>query len=154
MSIHFVAVWLSNHKRVIRKFFICSDGKRKHSWEHLLLLNFVLRVVAGGVGDVLVFKNKIKYRLRFFSICVLVGFGVLTPLNFTDNYLSQNPNEKYGTLEKLTILNISVGSKRYTELLPYLLIFSQQQTSLNWQFFKLVYKNACFGRRECSFLFF
>jgi hypothetical protein len=151
MSIHFVAVWLSNHKRVIRKFFICSDGKRKHSWEHLLLLNFVLRVVVGGVGDVLVFKNKIKYRLRFFSICVLVGFGVLTPLNFTDNYLSQNPNEKYGTLEKLTILNISFGSKRYTELLPYLLIFSQQQTSLNWQFFKLV---LAFGRRECSFLFF
>jgi hypothetical protein len=111
-------------------------------------------VVVGGVGDVLVFKNKIKYRLRFFSICVLVGFGVLTPLNFTDNYLSQNPDEKYGTLEKLTILNISFGSKRYTELLPYLLIFSQQQTSLNWQFFKLVYKNACFWKKRVQFSFF
>lgn len=54
MSILFVAVWLSDHKKIIRKFFICSDGKRKHSWEHRLLLNFFLRVVVGGVGDVLV----------------------------------------------------------------------------------------------------
>lgn len=78
---------------------------------------------------------------------------MLTPLNFTDNYLSQNPDEKYGTLEKLTILNISFGSKRYTELLPYLLISSQQQTSLNWQFFKLVYKNTCFWKKSAVFFF-
>lgn len=78
---------------------------------------------------------------------------MLTPLNFTDNYLSQNPDEKYGTLEKLTILNISFGSKRYTELLPYLLISSQQQTSLNWQFFQLVYKNTCFWKKSAVFFF-
>ncbi|KAH9576159.1 hypothetical protein CY35_01G147600 [Sphagnum magellanicum] len=62
--------------------------------------------------DAVVFLRIFIFGLRFFSICVLVGFGVLTPLNFTDNYLSRNPDEKYGTLEKITILNISFGSKR------------------------------------------
>lgn len=55
--------------------------------------------------------------MRFFVICTVVGFGILAPLNFTDNYLDQNPSEReqhqYGTLEKLTILNISYGSMRY-----------------------------------------
>lgn len=55
--------------------------------------------------------------MRFFTICTVVGFGVLAPLNFTDTYLADNPSEQaehqYGTLEKLTILNISYGSIRY-----------------------------------------
>jgi hypothetical protein len=55
--------------------------------------------------------------MRFFLICTVVGFGILAPLNFTDTYLADNPSEKeehsYGTLEKLTILNISYGSMRY-----------------------------------------
>jgi hypothetical protein len=44
----------------------------------------------------------------------------LAPLNYTDTYLHDNPREKeekdYGTLEKLTILNISYGSMRYVSL--------------------------------------
>lgn len=54
--------------------------------------------------------------MRFFMICTVVGFGILAPLNFTDTYLADNPGEKeenkYGTLDKLTILNISYGSMR------------------------------------------
>jgi hypothetical protein len=50
-------------------------------------------------------------------ICTVVGFGILAPLNFTDTYLADHPGEKeensYGTLDKLTILNISYGSMRY-----------------------------------------
>ena len=56
------------------------------------------------------------FSMRFLMICTIVGFGILAPLNFTDTYLADNPSEKeehsYGTLEKLTILNISFGSMR------------------------------------------
>ncbi len=51
-------------------------------------------------------------RMRFFSICTLVGCGILAPLNFNDTYLKDHPSEKNGSLDKLTILNISQGSSR------------------------------------------
>jgi hypothetical protein len=67
--------------------------------------------------------------MRFFTICTIVGFGILAPLNYTDTYLHDNPREKeekdYGTLEKLTILNISYGSMRYVSL--QLLSFPHKQ---------------------------
>jgi hypothetical protein len=66
--------------------------------------------------DAVVFLRIFIFCMRFFVICTVVGFGILAPLNFTDNYLDNNPSEKerhqYGTLEKLTILNISYGSMR------------------------------------------
>ncbi|KAG0559254.1 hypothetical protein KC19_10G090800 [Ceratodon purpureus] len=66
--------------------------------------------------DAVVFLRIFSFCMRFFMICTVVGFGILAPLNFTDTYLADNPGEKeenqYGTLDKLTILNISYGSMR------------------------------------------
>lgn len=71
--------------------------------------------------DAVVFLRIFIFCMRFFMICTVVGFGILAPLNFTDTYLADNPSEKeehsYGTLEKLTILNISYGSMRSSSIL-------------------------------------
>lgn len=76
--------------------------------------------------------NGYDDSMRFFTICTIVGFGILAPLNYTDTYLHDNPREKeekdYGTLEKLTILNISYGSMRYVSL--HLLSFTHKQLKL------------------------
>jgi hypothetical protein len=48
-----------------------------------------------------------------------VGCGILAPLNYNDTYIADHPSgkkEENGTLEKLTILNISQGSSRYASL--------------------------------------
>jgi hypothetical protein len=59
------------------------------------------------------------FSIRFFAICTLVCCGVLIPLNYSDSYIADHPSGKEGedgTLEKMTILNISVGSSRYAHL--------------------------------------
>ncbi|KAG0566868.1 hypothetical protein KC19_7G094000 [Ceratodon purpureus] len=88
-----------------------SAGWVKRAWDPIE--EDILK--SSGV-DAVVFLRVFIFCMRFLMICTIVGFGILAPLNFTDTYLADNPSEKeehsYGTLEKLTILNISFGSMR------------------------------------------
>ena len=78
--------------------------------------------------------------IRFFTICTLVCCGILIPLNYSDTYIADHPSGKAGedgTLEKLTILNISEGSSRYASC-PYhsgaFCIYQWQAVQLNvWE---------------------
>lgn len=88
--------------------------------------------------------------MQFFMICTVVGFGILAPLNFTDTYLADHPGEKeensYGTLDKLTILNISYGSMRYTCLLKSNTIILYISTFLVMCLLDtMTYRSPCFG---------
>ncbi|KAG0585456.1 hypothetical protein M758_2G012200 [Ceratodon purpureus] len=65
--------------------------------------------------DAVVFLRIFKFCIRFFAICTLVCCGILIPLNYNDTYIADHPSGKAGedgTLEKMTILNISEGSSR------------------------------------------
>ncbi|XP_024401372.2 CSC1-like protein HYP1 [Physcomitrium patens] len=87
--------------------------------------------------DAVVFLRIFKFCIRFFTICTLVGCGILAPLNFNDTYIADHPSgkeEENGTLEKLTILNISQGSPRlwfhlavlyFISFTAYILLYSE-----------------------------
>jgi len=104
----------------------CKEGKKQEEKQPFALENLV--PTAGWVKqawdlsdddilksaglDALVFLRIFVFGMRLFSICTLVGCGILAPLNFNDTYLIDHPSEKNGSLDKLTILNISQGSSR------------------------------------------
>lgn len=89
--------------------------------------------------DAVVFLRIFKFCIRFFTICTLVGCGILAPLNYNDTYIADHPSgkkEENGTLEKLTILNISQGSSRlwfhlavlyFISFTAYILLYSEYQ---------------------------
>ena len=95
--------------------------------EFLLLLSVVFLVIS-TCGDSKLCTSELNMRflatdtmtngdcsIRFFTICTLVGCGILAPLNYNDTYIadhSSGKEDEIGTLEKLTILNISQGSSR------------------------------------------
>jgi hypothetical protein len=96
--------------------------------EFLLLLSVVLLVIStcGDAQSLCTGEFNVRFlgtdkmgngdcSIRFFTICTLVGCGILAPLNYNDTYIadhSSGKEDEVGTLEKLTILNISQGSSR------------------------------------------
>lgn len=96
-------------------------------------------ILASAGLDAVVFLRIFKFCIRFFTICTLVGCGILAPLNYNDTYIADHPSgkaEENGTLEKLTILNISQGSSRlwfhlavlyFISFTAYVLLHSEYQ---------------------------
>ncbi|XP_019231011.1 PREDICTED: CSC1-like protein At3g54510 isoform X2 [Nicotiana attenuata] len=59
--------------------------------------------------DVLVFVRLLKFGIRFFVVCSIVGVLVLVPLNYTGSTV---PNTSSHSMDAFTISNISSGSDR------------------------------------------